>query len=98
MELVARRVAIRRYGAAPDRAGLSVASFNFADSAIHERALAMQMPCSQIHSAWQLLRFQDYAVICVACGAPGEIRTPDPQIRSLALLFQPGDERTRRKP
>jgi hypothetical protein len=45
----------------------------------------MQIPCRFFGSAWQLLRFQDYAVICLACGAPGEIRTPDPQIRSLLL-------------
>jgi len=43
---------------------------------------AMQMPCRFFGSAWQLLRFKDYGVICLACGAPEEIRTPDPQIRS----------------
>jgi hypothetical protein len=46
---------------------------------------AMRMPCRFFGSAWQLLRYKDYGVICLACGAPEEIRTPDPQIRSLAL-------------
>ena len=37
-------------------------------------------------AAFPILR--DYAVILWACGAPGEIRTPDPQICSLVLVQQ----------
>jgi hypothetical protein len=48
---------------------------------------AMQMPCRFFGSAWQLLRYKDYGVICLACGAPEEIRTPDPQIRRLLWVI-----------
>ena len=40
---------------------------------------AMQMPCRFFGSAWQLLRYKDYGVICLACGAPEEISTPTPR-------------------
>jgi hypothetical protein len=46
------------------------------------RRLAMQMPCRLFYSAWHLLWRANYSDICWSYGAPGEIRTHDPQIRS----------------
>ena len=37
------------------------------------------MPCRFFGSAWQLLRFKDYGVICLACGAPEEIELLTPR-------------------
>jgi hypothetical protein len=49
------------------------------------RRLAMQVPCRIFYSAWHLLWRANCSDIYWAFGAPGEIRTPDPQIRSLSL-------------
>ena len=45
----------------------------------------MQMPCRLSHSAWHLFRRSNSADVYWTSGAPEEIRTPDPQIRSLLL-------------
>jgi hypothetical protein len=47
------------------------------------RLLAMQMPCRLFCSAWHLFWHANCSDIYWAFGAPEEIRTPDPQIRSL---------------
>ena len=43
----------------------------------------MQMPCRLFYSAWHLFRRSNCADVYWTSDAPGEIRTPDPQIRSL---------------
>ena len=45
----------------------------------------MQMPCRKINSAWQLPDHSSYSDVYWITGAPGRIRTSDPQIRSLVL-------------
>src|ERR1700674_975213 len=45
----------------------------------------MQMPCRRFRSAWHLLPLQINSYSAMSYGAPEEIRTPDPQIRSLVL-------------
>jgi hypothetical protein len=46
---------------------------------------AMQMPCRFFHSAWQFQFSLFSNLLSGIYGAPEEIRTPDPQIRSLVL-------------
>ena len=43
---------------------------------------AMQMPCGLFYSAWQFSCLGIIIESLKAYGAPEEIRTPDPQIRS----------------
>jgi hypothetical protein len=45
--------------------------------------IAMQMPCRFFHSAWQFYTSLFLNVFSDNYGAPEEIRTHDPQIRSL---------------
>jgi hypothetical protein len=47
--------------------------------------LAMQMPCGFYYSAWRTFWRASYYGVYWISGAPEEIRTPDPQIRSLVL-------------
>jgi hypothetical protein len=46
---------------------------------------ATQLPCSLFYSAWQFSAPATYSNDYWTFGAPGEIRTPDPQIRSLRV-------------
>jgi hypothetical protein len=48
-----------------------------------EAHLAMQMPCRFICSAWRTFWRASYCGFHWVSGAPEEIRTPDPQIRSM---------------
>ena len=45
----------------------------------------MQMPCRKSNSAWQLPDHSSCSDVYCITGAPGRIRTSDPQIRSLVL-------------
>jgi hypothetical protein len=38
----------------------------------------MQMPCGLFYSAWQFFGLWNCSEMVLACGAPEEIRTPDP--------------------
>ena len=59
------------------------------DSLIKFSLFAMRMPCRFSYSAWHLFRRSNCADVYWTTGAPEEIRTPDPQIRS--LVFYPAE-------
>ena len=56
-----------------------------AQSTAATRLLAMQMPCRLLHSAWRHFRRATLSLIYWTFGAPGRIRTSDPQIRSIEV-------------
>src|SRR5580700_7298478 len=66
---------------------LAPPSFPFCAVVEVNGSLAMRTPCRFFYSAWRTFRRPRYNGVYWVSGAPEEIRTPDPQIRSLMLYL-----------